>query len=85
MDKVYSLPLERLRAAVGANGLQYELQSKSWDKFQRFLREGEDHLALVGADRPYMIHSSVQENHPGVIFDRNKLAPYQCATGEANS
>ncbi len=69
MDEVYSLPLERLRAAVGANGLQYELQSKSWDKVQGFLREGEDHLAQEGVDRPYMIHSSFQENHPGIASE----------------
>ncbi|KAL8911489.1 MAG: hypothetical protein Q9171_003350 [Xanthocarpia ochracea] len=66
MDEEYSLPLERLRAALGANGLQYELQSKSWHKVQRFLREGEDHQAQQGADRPYTIHSSVQENRPGI-------------------
>ena len=38
MDGVYEVPVEYLRAA-GANGCQYELQSKSWDKVQDFLRK----------------------------------------------
>ena len=38
MDGVYEVPVEDLRAA-GANGYQYELQSKSWDKVQDFLRK----------------------------------------------
>ena len=38
MDEVYEIPVESLMAA-GANGRQYELQSKSWDKVQDFLRK----------------------------------------------
>lgn len=85
MDEVYSLPFERLRAACGANGLQFELQSKSWGEVQRFRREGEDRLAQEGVDCLDMIHGSVPENHPGGVFYSDGLEAAQCATGEANS
>ncbi|MCJ1357822.1 MAG: hypothetical protein MMC33_007818 [Icmadophila ericetorum] len=39
MDQVYKVPFESLRAAAGADGRQYALQSKSWDKLQNFIRE----------------------------------------------
>ena len=48
MDQVYEIPVESLTAA-GANGRQYELQSKSWDKVQDFLRKMNVHAIH---DRP---------------------------------
>ena len=38
MDEIYEIPVESLMAA-GANGRQYELQSKSQDEVQGFLRK----------------------------------------------
>lgn len=38
MDGIYEIPVESLMAA-GANGRQHELQSKSQDKVQGFLRK----------------------------------------------
>ena len=51
MDEVYEIPAESLTAA-GANGQQYELQSKSWDKVQVFLRKMNERATHDGQVAP---------------------------------
>lgn len=59
MDEVYEIPLERLTAA-GADGRQYELQSKSWDKAQSFLRRMND-VQTTGQVVPDVVSSPNRE------------------------
>ena len=63
MDGVYEIPIERLTAA-GASGRQYELQSKSWDKVQDFLRKRSIHDGEVTPDA---LSSPICEGHSSQI------------------
>ena len=77
MDEVYEIPLERLTAARG-NGCQYELQSKTWDKVQNFLRKtneranNEGQVARDSVSSPICEGRSSQVLGAGVAFDAGK-------------
>ena len=62
MDEVYEIPVEYLTAA-GANGHQYELQSKSWEKVQDFGRKRNVCAAQAGHDAPDSVNISTREGH----------------------
>lgn len=62
MDAVYEVPVEHLVAA-GANGRQYELQSKSWDKVQDFLSKRNVRAIHDGRVAPDSVNSSIREYH----------------------
>ena len=62
MDEVYEIPIEFLMAA-GANGRQYELQSKSWHKVQDFLRNMDVRAHNHGRVALDTANSPVQEGH----------------------
>lgn len=62
MDGVYEIPVEHLTAA-GANGRQYELQSKSWDKVQDFLRKMNVRAIHDGQVAPGSVNSPIREGH----------------------
>ena len=62
MDGGYEIPVEYLRAA-GANGRQYELQSKSWDKVQDFLRKMNARAIHDGQVARDSVNSSICESH----------------------
>ena len=78
MDEVYEVPVERLTAA-GANGRQYELQSKSWDKVQDVLREMNSRATHDGQVAPNSDNSPVGEGHSrqvlgsGVASDAQRM------------
>lgn len=67
MDGVYEVPVERLMPA-GANGRQYELQSKSWDKVQNFLRNRNVHTIHNGQVAPDSVNSPIREGHPSQVL-----------------
>ena len=61
MDEVYEIPVERLTAA-GANGRQYELQSKSWNKVEDFLRKMNVRAVHDGQVAPDSVNSPIRES-----------------------
>ena len=67
MDGVYEIPVERLTAA-GANGRQYELQSKSWDKVQDFLRKMNVRAIQDGQVTPDSINSPIRDCHSSQVL-----------------
>ena len=67
MDEVYEIPVERLTAA-GANGRQYELQSKSWDKVQDFLRKMNVRAIHNGQVAPDSVNSPIGEGHSSQVL-----------------
>ena len=79
MDEVYEIPVERLTAA-GANGRQYELQSKSWDRVQNFLRKMNvraNHDGQVASDSvssPVLEGRASQALGAGVAFDAGEYS-----------
>ena len=77
MDEVYEIPFERLTAA-GAGGRQYELQSKSWDKVQSFLRKmneranNDEKVAPDSVSSPIRQGRSSQDLDAGIASDAGK-------------
>ena len=67
MDEVYEIPVERL-TATGANGRQYELQSKSWDKVQDFLRKMNVCAIHDEQVAPDSVNSPIGEGHPSHVL-----------------
>lgn len=63
MDEAYEIPVECLMPA-GANGRQYELQSKSWEKVQDFMRDRNVQTVHNGQVAPDSVNS-----HPSQVFD----------------
>ena len=67
MDQVYEIPVEFLTAA-GANGRQYELQSKSWGKVRDFLR-GMDFRAIhEGQGASDSVNNPIGEGRSSQVF-----------------
>lgn len=69
MDKVYEIPIENLEAA-GADGRQFELQSKSWDKVQDYIRKMND--CAIQPVAPDSVNNTAREG-AGLAFDVAKL------------
>ena len=67
MDEVYEIPVEYLRPA-GANGRQYKLQSKSWDKVQDFLRKMNARAIHDGQVAPDSVNSPIRESHSSQVL-----------------
>ena len=79
MDEVYGISVDRL-TATGANGRQYEPQSKSWDKVQDFLRKmnvraiHDGQVTSDSTSNPIREGRSSQVLGAGVASDAGKLA-----------
>ena len=67
MDEIYEIPIEYLTAA-GANGRQYELQSKSWDKVQDFLRNMNVSATHHGQVAPDPVNGAVCEGRSSQVL-----------------
>lgn len=70
MDEVYEIPFEHLTPA-GANGRQYELQSKSWDAVQDFLRKINFHAIDDRQVAPNAVNSPIGEGHSDQVLGVN--------------
>ena len=68
MDGVYEIPVEYFTAAC-TNGRQYELQSKSWDKVQDFLRKMNARAIHDEQAAPNSVNSPIRECYSTQIFD----------------
>ena len=67
MDEVYEIPVKILTAA-GANARQYELQSKSWDKVQDFLRKLNVRAIHDRQVAPESVNSSTGQGHSSQVL-----------------